>query len=222
MTDNKIKGDSIFARLSQVDITSKVKLKQKLSYLSWADAWQEVVKIYPEASYEVIKNDSHLPFFESEEGYMVFTKMTINNLTHEMWLPVMDSSNKSMKKEKYSYEVKDWDETKKQKKEVMKNKFVEKASMFDINKSIMRCLVKNIAVFGLGLSLYNKDDIKENWTTISFDELTKLKKLLKEAGSKEKDFLDYFQTDSLEEFKSENFEKGYNMLKVKAKNNGNN
>ena len=222
MTDNKIKGDSIFAKLSQVDITNKVKLKQKLSYLSWADAWLEVVKIYPEASYEVIKNDSYLPFFESEEGYMVFTKMTINNLTHEMWLPVMDSSNKAMKKEKYSYEVKDWDETKKQKKEVMKNKFVEKASMFDINKSIMRCLVKNIAVFGLGLSLYNKDDIKENWTTISFDELTKLKKLLKEAGSKEKDFLDYFQTDSLEEFKSENFEKGYNMLKVKAKNNENN
>tara|TARA_R110000796_G_C14502842_1_gene429063 strand:- start:616 stop:1284 length:669 start_codon:yes stop_codon:yes gene_type:complete len=222
MTDNKIKGDSIFAKLSQVDITNKVKLKQKLSYLSWADAWLEVVKIYPEASYEVIKNDSYLPFFESEEGYMVFTKMTINNLTHEMWLPVMDSSNKSMKKERYSYEVKDWDETKKQKKEVMKNKFVEKASMFDINKSIMRCLVKNIAVFGLGLSLYNKDDIKENWTTISFDELTKLKKLLKEAGSKEKDFLEYFEADSLEEFKSENFEKGCNMLKVKAKNNGNN
>lgn len=222
MTDNKIKGDSIFAKLSQVDITNKVKLKQKLSYLSWADAWLEVVKIYPEASYEVIKNDSYLPFFESEEGYMVFTKMTINNLTHEMWLPVMDSSNKAMKKEKYSYEVKDWDETKKQKKEVMKNKFVEKASMFDINKSIMRCLVKNIAVFGLGLSLYNKDDIKENWTTISFDELTKLKKLLKEAGSKEKDFLEYFETDSLEEFKSENFEKGCNMLKVKAKNNENN
>ena len=38
---------------------------------------------------------------------------------------------------------------------------VEAASMFDINKTIMRCLVKNLAMFGLGLYIYAGEDIPE-------------------------------------------------------------
>ena len=41
-------------------------------------------------------------------------------------------------------------------------KTVEPASMFDINKTIMRCLVKNIAMFGLGLYIYAGEDLPEN------------------------------------------------------------
>jgi hypothetical protein len=33
-----------------------------------------------------------------------------------------------------------------------------KVSMVDINKAIMRCLVKNLAMIGLGLDLYKKYD----------------------------------------------------------------
>jgi hypothetical protein len=128
-----------------------------------------------------------------------------------------------MKSEKYSYEVKDWEQSKKQNKEVTKKKFVESATMFDINKSIMRCLVKNIAVFGLGLSLYNKDDIKDDWATISIEEYEKLKKLLDESGAEEHKFLEHFKVDSLEEFKSSDFEKAVSLLKGKIKNkNANN
>ena len=218
MTEKKLKGDSIFAKLSSIDIKPKIKQKQKLSYISWADAWKEVCKIYPDAKYEIIKNDNNLPYFKSDEGYMVFTKVSISNLTHEMWLPVMDGANKSMKSEKYSYEVKDWEQSKKAGKDIMKTKFVESATMFDINKSIMRCLVKNIAVFGLGLSLYNKDDIKDDWATISIEEYEKLKKLLDESGTEEHKFLEHFKVDSLEEFKASDFEKGLGMLKIKIKN----
>jgi len=218
MTEKKLKGDSIFAKLSSIDIKPKIKQKQKLSYISWADAWKEVCKIYPDAKYEIIKNDNNLPYFKSDEGYMVFTKVSISNLTHEIWLPVMDGANKSMKSEKYSYEVKDWEQSKKAGKDIMKTKFVESATMFDINKSIMRCLVKNIAVFGLGLSLYNKDDIKDDWATISIEEYEKLKKLLDESGTEEHKFLEHFKVDSLEEFKASDFEKGLGMLKIKIKN----
>jgi predicted acetyltransferase len=123
-----------------------------------------------------------------------------------------------MKSEKYSYEVKDWEQSKKAGKDIMKTKFVESATMFDINKSIMRCLVKNIAVFGLGLSLYNKDDIKDDWATISIEEYEKLKKLLDESGTEEHKFLEHFKVDSLEEFKASDFEKGLGMLKIKIKN----
>jgi len=223
MTEIKLKGDSIFSKLSSVDIKSKIKKKQSLSYISWADAWKEVCKIYPDAEYKIIKNENNLPFFKSDEGYIVFTEITINNITHEMWLPVMDGANKSMKSEKYSYEVKDWEQSKKAGKDIMKTKFVESATMFDINKSIMRCLVKNIAVFGLGLSLYNKDDMQDNWATISIEEYEKLKKLLDESETEEAKFLDHFKVDSLEEFKSSDFEKAVSLLKGKIKNkNANN
>jgi hypothetical protein len=33
--------------------------------------------------------------------------------------------------------------------------------MFDINKTVMRCLVKNMAMFGLGLYLYKGEDLPE-------------------------------------------------------------
>ena len=43
----------------------------------------------------------------------------------------------------------------------MKEKVCSKATMFDINKTIMRCLVKNIAMFGLGLYLYAGEDLPD-------------------------------------------------------------
>ena len=41
-------------------------------------------------------------------------------------------------------------------------KSVEGISMFDINKTIMRCLVKNLAMFGLGLYIYSGEDLPED------------------------------------------------------------
>ena len=90
---------------------------------------------------------------------MVFTKVTIEDVTHEMWLPVMDGANKAMKKEPYKYKVKvykfgKWTGE-------YAEKVVESADMFDINKTIMRCLVKNLAMFGLGLYIYAGEDLPE-------------------------------------------------------------
>ena len=96
-------------------------------------------------------------------GYMVFTSVTINGLTREMWLPVMDGANKSMLDHPYTYKVKKYEynpETRK--KEFMGNydeKQVEQATMFDINKTIMRCLTKNLAMFGLGIYIYAGEDV---------------------------------------------------------------
>ena len=73
-----------------------------------------------------------------------------------MWLPVMDNKNKAMKLSPYNYQV--WDSYKKQYVE----KSVAAATMFDVNKTIMRCLVKNLAMFGLGLYIYAGEDLPEN------------------------------------------------------------
>ena len=51
-----------------------------------------------------------------------------------------------------------WDKDKRQYVE----KTVQPATMFDINKTIMRCLVKNLAMFGLGLCIYSGEDFPES------------------------------------------------------------
>ena len=86
---------------------------------------------------------------------MVFTKVTIAGITREMWLPVMDSKNKTMLDHEYTYEVKNW------KTGEVVEKVVAPATMFDINKTIMRCLTKNFAMFGLGLYIYAGEDLPE-------------------------------------------------------------
>ena len=122
----------------------------ELTYLSWAWSWAAIMKICPDATYEVVKFDG-LPYvYDPKTGYMVYTRVTIEDTTHEMWLPVMNASNKAMKAEPYKYTTK-WGE-----------KTVEAATMFDINKTIMRCLVKNLAMFGLGLYIYAGEDLPES------------------------------------------------------------
>jgi hypothetical protein len=113
---------------------------------------ENLKKHYPNAQYEVKFFDG-LPYVNDPAlGYMVFTTVTIEEQTHMMWLPVMDGANKSMKEEAYTYSTRFGDKT------------VEAATMFDINKTIMRCLVKNLAMFGLGIYIYSGEDLPEGDT----------------------------------------------------------
>lgn len=146
-----------FDALYSLDMNDKVEKRENLSYLSWANAWAEFKRAYPSATYRIVKDPiTNLPYFADERtGIMVYTEVTVDEITHEMWLPVMNTSNKAMKLEPYTYKVYD-----KFKKEYVE-RMVEAASMFDINKTIMRCLVKNLAMFGLGLYIYAGEDIPE-------------------------------------------------------------
>lgn len=146
-----------FDALYSLDMNDKVEKRENLSYLSWANAWAEFKRAYPSATYRIVKDPiTNLPYFADERtGIMVYTEVTVDDITHEMWLPVMNTSNKAMKLEPYTYKVYD-----KFKKEYVE-RTVEAASMFDINKTIMRCLVKNLAMFGLGLYIYAGEDIPE-------------------------------------------------------------
>ena len=162
MNDNK----NYIYELFGVDVKDKVENKKSgnttLSYLSWAWAWAEVKKRFVDVNYKVYKDEeTKEPYvFNQKTGYMVYTEVTINGLTHEMWLPVMDSANKAMKDIEYSYKVKEYKDRKWTGEYV--EKFVEPATMFDINKAIMRCLVKNLAMFGLGLYIYAGEDLPED------------------------------------------------------------
>ena len=148
-----VKMDNKFSTLYAINVNEYVERKNGLTYLSWANAWAEFKKVYPEATYEVVKFDGKPYVYDENLGYMCYTTVTVEGLTHEMWLPVMDGANKAMKAVPYTYKVKSYG------KEVEKT--VQAATMFDINKTIMRCLTKNLAMFGLGLYIYAGEDLPE-------------------------------------------------------------
>ncbi len=172
-----------FETLNAINVNDKTELKSngstELTYLSWAWAWAEVKKVYPDATYEILKfGDDHLPYvFDEKTGYMVFTNVEIEGVKHEMWLPVMDSANKAMKDKPYTYKVKKWNAQKRSYDYIEKT--VDTATMFDVNKTIMRCLTKNLAMFGLGLYIYAGEDLPENEedrTTVEVEKETRTKK----------------------------------------------
>ena len=178
-----------FNHLVSLNVNEKTESKNGLTYLSWSNAWLEFKKVYPTATYNVVKNSlTGLPYFvDPNIGIMVFTEVTADNQTYSMWLPVMDSSNKAMKIQPYTYSV--YNRTTKQ----YENRNVEAATMFDINKAIMRCLTKNLAMFGLGLYLYNGEDMPETVESMETTEdsrqsstlqRTKARKQRKQSGDR--------------------------------------
>lgn len=180
-----MKEQNYFTNLNEINVNENTDKKGQFTYLSWAWAWAEVKKQYPNASYEIERfGEAKLPYIENELGYLVFTRVTINDITHEMWLPVMDFRNKAIQ--------------------------IGKATMMDINKAIMRCLVKNIGMHGLGLYLYAGEDLpekpeavkkqaepkkaKENKEKPTIDEAKQLAKLL---GDRVEKMLEFYKVEAI-------------------------
>ena len=198
---------AVFEELNAINVNDKTEKKKsgstELTYLSWTWAWAEVKKRYPDAHYEIMMHDG-LPYvYDENTGYMVFTTVTIDGISHMMWLPVMDGANKAMKSKPYTYSTKYNGE-----------KTVEAATMFDVNKTIMRCLVKNLAMFGLGLYIYAGEDLpeteaeeqktaqevaKKKLEKIDAGQIEELKKTLSENGIDEAFVLSLYKLKDLSE-----------------------
>lgn len=140
---------TVWEILSAIDCNGKTEKRNGFTYLSWAWAWGITMKHYPDAIHEVTQWNGKPYLFDEQLGYMVETHVTIEGVTRGMYLPVMDSSNKAQKHFPYTYKTK------------FGEKNVEPASMFDINTAIMRCLVKNLSLFGLGHYIYAGEDLPE-------------------------------------------------------------
>lgn len=129
-------SETIFKTLSEIDISPKIKQKNKMDYLPWSSAWDFVKNIYPQASYRVVKTEDGCIYHNDGRTCWVETEMTINGETQTEILPVLDFRNQAIT--------------------------LEKVTSSDVNKSIKRCLVKNLALFGLGLSLWNGEELSDN------------------------------------------------------------
>ena len=147
--DKPIPQTEIFSTLYGLNVNPYTEKKNGLTYLSWAWAWAIVKSRYDDANYRIhLFGDKQLPYvYDEDTGYMVFTTVTIGGTAHTMWLPVMDGQNRAMKSKPYKIQTK------------AKEITVDPATMFDINKTIMRCLVKNLGMFGVGSYIYAGEDL---------------------------------------------------------------
>ena len=119
---------SVFETLYKVNVNEWVEKKGNLSYLSWANAWAAVKKLYPDATYTVYERDvdgrgNPINYFTDGKTCWVKTGLTINGLEHIEMLPVMDFNNRSVS--------------------------LEKITSTDTNKAIQRSLTKCAARHGL-------------------------------------------------------------------------
>lgn len=126
---------SVFSTLNAVNCNEHTEKKNGLTYLSWAWAWAEVKKLFPDATYTIYENAEQWCYFTDGKTCWVKTGVTINGLEHIEYLPVMDFRNNSIP--------------------------TEKVTSFDVNKAIQRSLTKACARHGLGLYIYAGEDLPE-------------------------------------------------------------
>lgn len=200
-----------FDVLYGINVNEKTEAKNGLTYLSWAWAWAEFKKVHPDATYEIKKFGEGIPYaYDENTGYMVYTSVTVGDLTHEMWLPVMDGNNKAMKNHPYNVKTK------------YKEITVQPATMFDVNKTIMRCLTKNLAMFGLGLYIYAGEDLPEENLTDD-EKRSEIKRLIQQTNTDTTKYLAamgvHFKKEfaSVDDMSGKELDHGLSKIRAKAK-----
>ena len=127
---------SVFKTLSTINVNKNTEKKNGLTYLSWAWAWAEVKKNYPDANYTVYETPNGRIYWDDGRTAWVKTGVTINGLEHIEYLPVLDAASK-------------------------RSLPLESITSWDVNKAIQRSLTKAAARHGLGLYVYAGEDLPE-------------------------------------------------------------
>jgi len=157
-TENQfVDKESYFSKLITVEgnVIKKGTGNFAANYISWADAWNELKKIYPKSNFKVYENSGGLPYFKDDNGAFVKVGVTVEEIEHIVFLPVMDNKFNAMKSTVYT--IKKWSKQKQD----MVDEEVQPYTMFDINRSIQRAFAKAIAMHGMGLYVYRGEDIPE-------------------------------------------------------------
>lgn len=131
-------NENYFSTLNSINVNDKTEKKNNLTYLSWAWAWGEVKKLYPDTTYKVYENEHGWNYHTDGKTAWVKTGVTIQGIEHIEYLPIMDYRNKSIG--------------------------IDMITSFDVNKAIQRSLTKAVARHGLGLYIYAGEDLPEDET----------------------------------------------------------
>ena len=122
--------------LLKINVNDRTEKKNGMTYLSWAYAWTEVLKADPAATWKVeLWGDGtgmgQTVLMNFGDSAMVWVTTTIFGKAITCQLPILDYRNKP----------------------------VANPDAMATNTAIMRCLVKSIAMQGLGLYIYSGDDL---------------------------------------------------------------
>lgn len=147
------KTKSVFETLNAIDCSEHTETKGKLTYLSWAWAWQILKKNYPTATYKIYEDANGRFYHTDGRTAWVKTGVTVEGIENIEYLPVMDNYNKSIT--------------------------IDRVTSFDVNKSIQRSLTKAVARHGLGLYIYAGEDLPEETTQQPAQQNTPQKKVEK-------------------------------------------
>lgn len=126
---------SVFETLNAVNVNGHTEKKNGLTYLSWAWAWGELLKRYPDSTYTIYENKDGLNYHTDGRTCWVKTGVTVEGKEYIEYLPVMDFKNRSIN--------------------------ADMVTSFDVNKAIQRSLTKAVARHGLGLYIYAGEDLPE-------------------------------------------------------------
>ncbi len=121
------------SKLLSINVNEHTEQKNGLTYLSWAWAWAEVLKLDPQATWEAFEFDGFPASFAPDGSALVKVAVSIKGHTKTCWLPVMNHRNQAIKN----------------------------PDAFAINTAIVRCLTKCISMHGLGLYIYAGEDLPE-------------------------------------------------------------
>ena len=121
------------SELLKINVNGHTERKGNLTYLSWAWAWAEVLKVDSGAQWTAHEwNDSPVMYLRNGTA-MVKVSVEIKGNIKTCILPVMDNRNRA----------------------------IVDPDAFAVNTAIMRCLAKAIAMHGLGLYIYANENLPE-------------------------------------------------------------
>ena len=193
----KSSNDNYFSQLAAINVNEHIERKGNFTYLSWPFAVAQLRQFDPSATWAVQRFEG-LPYLYTEAGVFVEVSVTVKEVTLSQIHPVLDS----------------------------KNRPILAPTAFDINTSIQRCLVKAIALHGLGLYIYAGEDLPATsdeakteekpaaaktkrvaaevtplrpTNGISKVQIAQIERLLTETGSEREKLLTYFGVETLAE-----------------------
>lgn len=172
--------NNYFAVLNDVNVSEHVEKKGQFSYLSWPFAVAQLRLADPSATWQIKRFDG-LPYLKTEGGYFVEVEVTVQGISLGQLHPVLDG----------------------------KNKPIQSPTAFDINTSIQRCLVKAIALHGLGLYIYAGEDLPDSakTETLSASQQETIRKMIEDVDGNLERLLSYFKVKSLAEILAIDYER---------------
>jgi hypothetical protein len=123
---------SKFAELAKINVNEHTEKKNGLTYLSWAWAVDQLLRLDDGATWTYLMVDSR-PYVQIGDTCMVFCTVNAFGKARTAQLPVMD----------------------------YKNKAIPNPDAMAVNTAMQRCLAKAIALHGIGLYIYAGEDLPE-------------------------------------------------------------